>query len=46
MIAMYKHQNVYIIADAHPEIWPDSFVRYIDSYDAQVMVSQISGADL
>ena len=34
MIAMaWKHDNVYIIADAHaPKYWPDSFVRYIDSY--------------
>lgn len=34
MIAMaWKHENVYIIADAHaPKYWPESFVRYIDSY--------------
>ena len=34
MIAMaWKHDNVYIIADAHaPKYWPESFVRYIDSY--------------
>lgn len=34
MIAMaWKHPNVYIVADAHaPKHWPDSFVRYIDSY--------------
>jgi predicted TIM-barrel fold metal-dependent hydrolase len=28
-----KHPNVFIIADAHsPKYWPDSFVRFIDSY--------------
>jgi len=34
MIAMaYKHPNVFIIADAHaPKHWPESFVRFIDSY--------------
>ena len=34
MTAMaFKHENVYIIADAHaPKYWPDSFVRFIDSY--------------
>ena len=34
MIAMaWKHENVYIIADAHaPKYWPESFIRYIDSY--------------
>lgn len=34
MIAMaWKHENVHIIADAHaPKYWPESFVRYIDSY--------------
>jgi uncharacterized protein len=34
MIAMaWKHENVYIIADAHaPKYWPESFVRFIDSY--------------
>jgi predicted TIM-barrel fold metal-dependent hydrolase len=34
MIAMaWKHPNVHIICDAHsPKYWPDSFVRYIDSY--------------
>ncbi len=34
MIAMaWKHPNVYIVADAHaPRHWPESFVRYIDSY--------------
>lgn len=34
MIAMaWKHENVFIIADAHaPKYWPDSFVRFIDSY--------------
>ena len=34
MIAMaWKHPNVYIGTDAHsPKYWPDSFVRYMDSY--------------
>jgi predicted TIM-barrel fold metal-dependent hydrolase len=34
MIAMaWKHKNVFIVADAHaPKHWPESFVRYIDSY--------------
>ena len=34
MIAMaWKHENVYVIADAHaPKYWPESFIRYIDSY--------------
>jgi predicted TIM-barrel fold metal-dependent hydrolase len=34
MIAMaWKHENIHIIADAHaPKYWPESFVRYIDSY--------------
>ena len=34
MIAMaWKHPNVFIGADAHsPKYWPESFVRYIDSY--------------
>lgn len=34
MIAMaWKHRNVFIVADAHaPKHWPQSFVRYIDSY--------------
>lgn len=34
MIAMaWKHKNVFIGADAHsPKYWPESFVRYIDSY--------------
>jgi predicted TIM-barrel fold metal-dependent hydrolase len=34
MIAMaWKHENVFIIADAHaPKYWPESFIRYIDSY--------------
>lgn len=34
MIAMaWKHANVYIISDAHaPKHWPQSFVRYIDSF--------------
>jgi len=34
MIAMaWKHRNVFIAADAHsPKYWPESFVRYIDSY--------------
>jgi predicted TIM-barrel fold metal-dependent hydrolase len=34
MIAMaWKHPNVYIGCDAHsPKYWPDSFVKYINSY--------------
>ena len=34
MIAMaWKHENVYIGADAHsPKYWPDSFTRYLNSY--------------
>ena len=34
MIAMaWKHENVYIGADAHsPKYWPDSFIRYLNSY--------------
>jgi uncharacterized protein len=34
MIAMaWKHPNVYIGCDAHsPRYWPQSFVRYLDSY--------------
>ena len=34
MIAMaWKHPNVHIISDAHsPKYWPQSFIRYIDSY--------------
>jgi uncharacterized protein len=34
MIAMaWKHENVFIVADAHsPKYWPESFVRYINSY--------------
>ena len=34
MIAMAnKHANVFIIADAHaPKYWPESFVRFIDSF--------------
>jgi predicted TIM-barrel fold metal-dependent hydrolase len=34
MIAMaWKHKNVYIGCDAHsPKYWPQSFVRYINSY--------------
>ena len=34
MIAMaWKHPNVYIGTDAHaPRYWPDSFVKYINSY--------------
>ena len=34
MIAMArKHENVYICTDAHsPEYWPDSVVKYINSY--------------
>jgi uncharacterized protein len=34
MIAMaWKHPNVYIGSDAHsPKYWPESFVRYLNSY--------------
>ena len=34
MIAMaWKHPNIFIVADAHsPKYWPESFVRYIDSF--------------
>jgi predicted TIM-barrel fold metal-dependent hydrolase len=34
MIAMaWKHENVYLCTDAHsPKYWPDSVVRYINSY--------------
>lgn len=34
MIAMsWKHENVYISTDAHsPKYWPDSVVKYINSY--------------
>ncbi len=34
MIAMaWKHENIYIGCDAHsPKYWPESFVRYINSY--------------
>lgn len=34
MIAMaWKHPNVYIGSDAHsPKYWPESFVRYVNSY--------------
>jgi len=34
MVAMaWKHENVYIVADAHsPKYWPESFVKYIGSY--------------
>ena len=34
MIAMaWKHENVYIGSDAHsPKYWPESFVKYINSY--------------
>ena len=34
MIAMaWKHENVFIIADAHaPKYWPKEFVHYINSY--------------
>jgi predicted TIM-barrel fold metal-dependent hydrolase len=34
MIAMaWKHEHVYIGCDAHsPKYWPESFVRYINSY--------------
>jgi len=34
MIAMaWKHPNVFIVTDAHsPKYWPESVVRYVDSY--------------
>jgi predicted TIM-barrel fold metal-dependent hydrolase len=34
MIAMaWKHENIYIGSDAHsPKYWPQSFVRYLNSY--------------
>ena len=34
MIAMaWKHENIYIGCDAHsPKYWPESFVRYLNSY--------------
>ena len=34
MIAMaWKHENVFIGSDAHsPKYWPESFVRYLDTY--------------
>lgn len=34
MITMaWKHENVYICADAHsPKYWPESFVKYLKSY--------------
>ena len=34
MIAMaWKHRNIYIGTDAHsPKYWPESFVRYLNSY--------------
>jgi hypothetical protein len=40
MIAMsWKHRNVYIGCDAHsPKYWPESFVRYIDSYGQDKVV--------
>ncbi|UCE30701.1 MAG: amidohydrolase, partial [Burkholderiales bacterium] len=40
MIAMaWKHPNVYIGSDAHaPKYWPQSFVRYIDSYGRDKVV--------
>jgi hypothetical protein len=40
MIAMsWKHKNVYIGCDAHsPKYWPESFVRYIDSYGQDKVV--------
>ena len=29
----WKHENVHIVADAHsPKYWPESFVRYLNSY--------------
>ena len=40
MIAMaWKHKNVYIGSDAHsPKYWPQSFVRYIDSFGADKVI--------
>ena len=40
MIAMaWKHPNVYIGSDAHsPKYWPESFVRYIDSFGQDKVV--------
>lgn len=40
MIAMaWKHKNVYIGCDAHsPKYWPESFVRYINSYGQDKVV--------
>ncbi len=33
MAMAFKHDNVFIIADAHaPRYWPDSFVNYINTY--------------
>ena len=40
MIAMsWKHKNVFIGCDAHsPKYWPESFVRYINSYGQDKVV--------
>jgi len=40
MIAMaWKHRNVFIGCDAHaPKYWPESFVRYIDSYGSDKVI--------
>jgi hypothetical protein len=40
MIAMaWKHPNVYIGSDAHaPKYWPQSFVRYLNSYGQDKVV--------
>ena len=40
MIAMaWKHPNVYIGSDAHsPRYWPESFVRYVNSYGQDKVV--------
>jgi hypothetical protein len=40
MIAMaWKHKNVYIGCDAHsPKYWPESFVRYVNSYGQEKVI--------
>jgi predicted TIM-barrel fold metal-dependent hydrolase len=46
MIAMaWKHPNVFIGCDAHsPACWPESFVKYINSYGQDATPSNISCA--
>jgi predicted TIM-barrel fold metal-dependent hydrolase len=35
----WKHPNVYIGSDAHsPRYWPQSFVRYLDSYGREKVI--------